>query len=122
MATKSRKIASRPAKKVVRVKPRSRVERKINSRLSVGVRELRQDASKVLVLVNNGHSVVITKRGVPVAEINPIPKDAHQKLIQAGILIPAKSNFNPQSFVPTSNPNNLSLVAALLKDREEAIR
>ncbi len=122
MATKSRKIATRPVKKAARVKPRSRFERNISSRLSVGVRELRQDASKVLVLVNSGHSVVITKRGIPVAEIKPIPRDSHQDLIQAGILIPAKANFDPQSFAPASNPNSLSLVATLLKDREEALR
>ena len=41
----------------------------------IGVRELRQNASKYLRLVEAGEVVVVTDRGRPVARLVPIPKD-----------------------------------------------
>ena len=40
---------------------------------SVGVRELRQRASELLRLVEQGETVVITDRGRPVARLAPLP-------------------------------------------------
>jgi prevent-host-death family protein len=40
---------------------------------SVGVRELRQRASELLRLVENGETVEITDRGRPVALLGPLP-------------------------------------------------
>ena len=42
--------------------------------VSVGVRELRQRASSLLRLVENGQTVEITDRGRPVALLTPLPE------------------------------------------------
>ena len=41
---------------------------------SVGIRELRQRASELLRLVEDGHTIEITDRGRPVALLSPIPE------------------------------------------------
>ena len=44
---------------------------------SVGVRELRQRASELLRLVEQGETVEITDRGRPVARLTPLPAAPH---------------------------------------------
>ena len=107
-------------KKTPKPKDKSLVEEAIKEQMSVGVRELRQDASKVLALVKSGESVIVTEWGKPVAEIRPIKNTTLQDLIDAGIITPAKNKFNPKIFNPAPNTDGRSLVAILLKDREEA--
>jgi prevent-host-death family protein len=61
---------------------------------TIGVRELRQNASKYLRRVAAGESITVTERGKPVAVLNPPPDDqmsARDKLIAAGMLIPAQN-------------------------------
>lgn len=41
--------------------------------MSVGVRELRQRASELLRLVEQGEAIEITDRGRPVAHLSPLP-------------------------------------------------
>ena len=50
---------------------------------SVGVRELRQRASELLRLVQQGHTVRITDRGRPVAVLTPIPDTSPLELLRA---------------------------------------
>ena len=40
---------------------------------SIGVRELRQNASKYLDRVKKGESIEVTERGVPIAVLGPVP-------------------------------------------------
>lgn len=122
MATKAKKVAVSPARKKSAVKSAksSLLEEQIASRLSVGVRELRQDASKVLTLVKNGESVIVTEWGKPIAEIRPIKVTSIQDLIDAGVITPAKDKYDPEVWKPLPNPKGLSLLNALLKEREEA--
>jgi prevent-host-death family protein len=59
---------------------------------TIGVRELRQNASKYLRRVAAGESITVTDRGKPVAVLTPPPDDrlsARDKLIAEGKLIPA---------------------------------
>lgn len=66
---------------------------------SIGVRELRQNASEYLRLVKAGETVEIHERGRPIALLSPIPaepKSLLQDLFDRGILIPAK---NPGAFL-----------------------
>lgn len=59
---------------------------------SIGVRELRQNASKYLRRVAAGESITVTDRGKPVAVLRPPPDDqmsARDELVAAGKLIPA---------------------------------
>ena len=57
---------------------------------SVGVRELRQRASELLRLVEQGETVEITDRGRPVVLLGPLPKGTPlERMRAAGELDPA---------------------------------
>lgn len=56
---------------------------------SVGVRELRQSASKLLDRVKAGSVVEITEHGVPIARLVPITKSLYEEYVEAGLIIPA---------------------------------
>jgi prevent-host-death family protein len=61
---------------------------------SVGVRELRQSASKILDQVKEGSVFEITEHGVPVARLVPITKSLYEEYVAAGLIIPAENpNF-----------------------------
>ena len=53
-----------------------------------GVRELRQNASKILDEVKQGELVTITEWGKPVAMISGIEKKLIDKLFELGVLTP----------------------------------
>lgn len=56
---------------------------------SVGVRELRRDASRWLARVRAGETFVVTDRGRPVARLTPLPEqDGYDALVAAGRLLP----------------------------------
>ena len=61
--------------------------------LRIGVRELRQNASRYLARVKAGETVEVTERGVLVARlVPPLPAEsARDKLVAAGRLVPARS-------------------------------
>ena len=121
MATSAKKSATRAVKKAPsKVKSTSIVEEMLTKKLSVGVRELRQDASKVLGLVKSGESVIVTEWGKPVAEIRPIQATTIQDLIDAGLITPAKDKFDPKVFEPLPNPEGRTLLKEFLKERREA--
>jgi len=121
MATSAKKSAPRTVKKAPKkVKSASVVEEELSKKLSVGVRELRQDASKVLDLVKGGESVIVTEWGKPVAEIRPIKATTIQDLIDAGMITPAKDKFDPKVWIPLPNPDGRSLLTEFLKERREA--
>jgi prevent-host-death family protein len=54
----------------------------------IGVRELRQNASRYLARVANGEAIEVTDRGRPVARLVPVPGagDALTELLQSGRL------------------------------------
>lgn len=55
---------------------------------TIGVRQLRQEASKHLRAVQAGETVEVTDRGRPVALIVPIPKRSRIELLEAsGLLV-----------------------------------
>ncbi len=58
---------------------------------SVGVRELRQSASKLLEQVKAGATIEITAHGVPVARLVPIKNSLYEEYIEAGLIIPAEN-------------------------------
>lgn len=90
----------------------------------IGVRELRQHASRYLALVKAGHTVEVTDRGRLVAVLAP-PSGATQardRLIAAGRLSPAA---NPSGrlrsrravLVPFGEPSNAEILDAEREDR-----
>ncbi|UYN83619.1 MAG: type II toxin-antitoxin system prevent-host-death family antitoxin [Microcella sp.] len=61
----------------------------------IGVRELRQNASKYLERVKHGESIEVTERGVPVAIISPVPtvrKSRVQELMDEGRMTPGRGD------------------------------
>jgi prevent-host-death family protein len=57
---------------------------------TIGVRELRQNASKYLRRVAAGESFTVTDRGVPVAVLGPAPEEGtlDDRMVAAGEIIP----------------------------------
>ncbi len=57
----------------------------------IGLRELRQNASRYIARVAQGETVEVTQRGRLVARIVPAVEDPWQDLILRGEVIPAES-------------------------------
>lgn len=55
---------------------------------SIGVRELRQNASRYLARVAAGETLQITARGRPVARLVPPAEDSWEEMIARGEVIP----------------------------------
>jgi prevent-host-death family protein len=89
---------------------------------SIGVRELRQNASAYLRLVEAGESVEVTDRGRPVALLVPIPEMPKERLIRLGILSPAKKKGNVLDVVPVEPVPGLPLPSETLQqDRDDRL-
>ena len=99
---------------------KSIVEIKIEEELRVGIRELRQDASRIIDLVKSGQSFLITEHGRPVAKLNPLEGSTLEDLIELGVITPAARKYDPAIDKPLPNPGKIDLVAALLADRAAA--
>lgn len=58
----------------------------------IGIRELRQHASRYLAQVEAGEELAITNRGRTVARLVPVSQDerSRESLIEAGVLVPAR--------------------------------
>lgn len=64
--------------------------------LSIGIRELRQNASKYLRLVKEqGEPIQITDRGRPVAFLTPVPtgESRYEQLVASGRIRPGKGSW-----------------------------
>lgn len=82
---------------------------------SIGVRELRQHASRWLERVQQGESFTVTERGKPIARLGPLSEDAkdwRQDWIERGLMRPATEpasawlDFEP--IVPLAGQPSLS--------------
>ncbi len=61
---------------------------------SIGVRELRQNASEYLRRVENGETFEVTDRGRPIALLSPIPTASPLERLRAtGAVEPASKNI-----------------------------
>lgn len=91
--------------------------------LTIGVRELRRDASKWLARVRAGETIVVTDRGRPVARLAPIvPEQGYAALLADG-------RFTPRSGRPLGDvvsglddvapPSGAGLSAALRDLRDD---
>lgn len=88
---------------------------------SVGVRELRQRASELLRLVEQGEVVQITDRGRPVALLGPLPDGSPlQRLRQAGEVRPASGGLGdlPEPLVLHPDQEAASVILARLRHDE----
>lgn len=103
-----------------RSRDKSLLEKKIAKQLSVGVRQLRQDASGVLKLVKAGQRITVTEHGRAVAELSPITNPSLQDYISAGVITPASRKYNSKIDKPLPLPKGVDLVAELLSERKQA--
>jgi antitoxin (DNA-binding transcriptional repressor) of toxin-antitoxin stability system len=90
----------------------------------VGVRELRQHASRYFALVKAGETVEVTERGELIALLAPPggPRSARDRLVAAGVLVPATSPTgrlrSPRPVpIPAGKPTNQQLLVAERDDR-----
>ncbi|HET8970092.1 MAG TPA: type II toxin-antitoxin system prevent-host-death family antitoxin [Candidatus Nanopelagicales bacterium] len=89
---------------------------------TVGVRELRQNASALLARIEeSGVTIEITNHGHPVAHLVPIPRrsrSSRAELIEAGMLRPGRGDLLDVTPVqlPPGTPSTAELLAA---DRDE---
>ena len=86
---------------------------------TVGIRELRQNASQVVAKVAAGQVITITDRGRPVAQMSPLANSSIERLRERGLITPATRTFEEHcaSTKPTTGPP-LSPVLQQLRDEE----
>lgn len=85
---------------------------------TIGVRELRQHASKYLEEVASGESIEITDRGRPVAKLVPITGDLWQDLVNAGEVVKAPHPVNTDDITPAAYPHSASETLERLRHDE----
>jgi prevent-host-death family protein len=76
---------------------------------TVGIRELKQNASAVIADVVAGEVVTVTSHGRPVAQIAPLAKDAVRGLIDTGRARPAKHRLSDLAPTPEPRPGTRPL-------------
>jgi prevent-host-death family protein len=88
----------------------------------IGVRELRQHASRYLARVRAGETIEVTDRGRPVARLVPIGEPTWDDLIAAGIVTPPERSMGEllATFEPYRLPPGAPLPSeAVSEGREE---
>jgi prevent-host-death family protein len=88
---------------------------------SVGVRELRQDASAILRRVKDGETIEITEHGKPIAHIGPIEPSRVETWIARKLITPAKSPGTLSSLKPIKSEIGSSIKEALDYTRADKI-
>lgn len=84
---------------------------------TVGIRELKQNASEVIRRVSGGEWLVVTDRGRPVAQISPINSSALGRLIDAGLVKPATKELSSLP-KPLKAPRGVSLSNMIIEERQ----
>lgn len=90
---------------------------------TIGVRELRQNASAYLARVRAGETIEVTDRGVPVALLVPVSADPYAHLVATGAVVPAGSPDGWRERVPVvpardGEPSPSELLARMREDEE----
>jgi prevent-host-death family protein len=85
---------------------------------TIGVRELRQHASRYLEEVAAGESIEITDRGRPVARLVPITGDPWEDLISTGEVVRAARAMNIDDIKPAAYPHSASETLERLRSDE----
>jgi prevent-host-death family protein len=90
---------------------------------SIGVRELRQHASRYLARIKQGETLEITERGTPVAKLAPVQgMSFRDQLIASGELIPAERTDRENMPKPTPlEPGERPPSEILQEQREERL-
>lgn len=89
---------------------------------TVGIRELKQNASAVVARAVEGETMTITDRGRPVALLTGIKKSPLEQLIEAGeVELPASAPriWEIDPFVPAAEEGEITLSDVLTQMRKE---
>jgi prevent-host-death family protein len=90
---------------------------------SIGVRELRQNASKYLDRVKRGESIEVTERGVPVAVLGPVSTEKVSlldRLVAAGQATAPTRSLSDQVPIPADpDYDGPSATEILIQMRED---
>lgn len=89
----------------------------------IGVRELRQNASRYLARVEAGEELGVTNKGRLVARLVPVTDSerSRESLIEAGVLVPAprpRNLFDTEPDEPTETGRNLSEILDEMRDEQ----
>ena len=84
----------------------------------IGVRELRQHASRYLDRVAQGESLEVTDRGRPVARLIPITSDAWADMIASGRVTPAEDDADVSDEMPGNYEVDAAAVLAEMRAEE----
>lgn len=90
----------------------------------IGIRELRQNASRYIERVKGGQSFEVTDRGVPVAMLTPAAKpSSFDRLVATGAIIPASEDLGSwlRENPPIRADSGLTTEQALDELREERL-
>lgn len=85
----------------------------------IGVRELRQNASRYLAQVaSSGEPIEITDRGKPVARLVPVAEDHWANMILSGEITPARSDVELLDIAAVAGRFDLSSALEELREHE----
>lgn len=83
----------------------------------VGVRDLKQNASRVLARVKAGETLEVTEHGRPVALLTPVDDDEdHDRLVEAGEILPGTHDVLSTGPIRVAEGVRLSDDLAALRD------
>lgn len=83
----------------------------------VGVRDLKQNASRVLARVKAGETLEVTEHGRPIARLTPVDGvDDYDRLVEAGELLPGTQEVLTASPVRVASGVRLSDDLAALRE------
>jgi prevent-host-death family protein len=84
----------------------------------IGVRELRQHASRYLARVADGETLEVTDRGRPVALLVPIGRGGWQSLLASGRVSPPSEDGDVLDEAPADYGIDASAALAAMRDDE----
>jgi antitoxin (DNA-binding transcriptional repressor) of toxin-antitoxin stability system len=92
-----------------------------HKKLSVGIKELKDRTSEIIALVQRtGQIVSVTKNRQEVARIMPVPADAHERLIAAGLVQPGpKPRLVSELTLKPLASDASRAIDIIVRDREE---
>ena len=86
--------------------------------MRIGVRELRQHASRYLALVQRGEVVEVTDRGRLVARLVPAESEGWEQLVASGAVLPAEPGTDLLDVPPLDLGFSASAELASLREDE----
>ena len=87
--------------------------------LRIGVRELRQHASRYLAQVKAGDTIEVTERGRAVARLVPVPADPWEASLASGALRPPTDEGSLADLEPVSSSSSLGAVLQRMRDEDD---